>query len=552
MRKNIFFLFLAAFVFSTIGCDFTASKKSTNQQKTILTMDAQTRTWEDDYTSSGLKLVSASSIIALDGDISGVTPTIDPSKVPGLTPEEYLDNDSCLGYYGPIGPYGPLGTLGPIGDDAWDLGYWISGTGTWGDHEDDITGPLGPDGPLGETGPVAYDQYFGLADPGMTLFATNDFAVHTRAFGLWSVLGPIGPLGALGPLGPLGPVGSHGCDTDTNGSYICGGTLERNITTWYDQAQTTQRTYGLYEHYTESYAKSMTDNDTSFMVSGEISISSETDVYEFTSAQNQVVTILLVPEKQLDDFDLEIVDQNDNVIATSNAYTYIDWIQLKVPAGTKLKARVWLAGSYHWLSSTYRLFVTGSTQYINKTNVAGSHVLQWHNGNPPKETPTGAQTIISEDFDAGFDHWTTSELYSGISMWKHYSAGGDYYMATKPYPSRIASTVYWNAVSPPVDLVGFSTITLKLTHKFRPFQYPTSLEGYDYARVYALPDYMTIGSSKMTFYDDTDGKVVTTIDLSQYAGETNFRLKFSMKKGPKEDSIRHQGWTIYKAELIGE
>ncbi len=162
-----------------------------------------------------------------------------------------------------------------------------------------------------------------------------------------------------------------------------------------------------------------------------------------------------------------------------------------------------------------------------------------------------AGIIFDEAFDNGFDHWETSQL-NDKTMWKHYSAGGDWYMATKPYRTRIKSVLYWNSFSPKFNLKGFSKVTLKLTHKYRPKKNSSDPEGYDYARVYALPESMSVGSKVKDFTLDTNGKITTEIDLTRFIGEENFRLKFSMKKGSKEGEITHQGWTIYKVEVIGE
>jgi len=53
-------------------------------------------------------------------DITTVCPKIDPAKVPGLTPYQYLSSSSCLGYLGPLGPYGPLSQLGPLSNPFWN------------------------------------------------------------------------------------------------------------------------------------------------------------------------------------------------------------------------------------------------------------------------------------------------------------------------------------------------------------------------------------------------------------------------------------------------
>ena len=333
--------------------------------------------WEENYSDGHLTYTSAVKVHGLNGDVSSILPIIDDAKIPGGTAADYLSTSSCLGHYGPLSAYGPLGTLGPIGDNTWNVSYWISAFGDWSDWSDDSYGALGPDGPLGHNGPVANSQYYGIEDPGLTLFQTNDFAVHSRALGIWSVLGPVGPLGALGPLGPLGPIGAHGYATNSDGQYIHSGQVMRTITVDYDGNGQT-RTYELFEVYDEDFAKTMTDNDTSFMVVG--SNYKSTDSFKFTSHYNQIITILIVPEKELDDFDLYVgLDDGDTppVITSNTGYETMDWVQMKVQAGTKMHIAVRNYWSGHFLSSTYRLIVVGSGPDINKTEITGNHIGVW-------------------------------------------------------------------------------------------------------------------------------------------------------------------------------
>lgn len=335
-------------------------------------------TWEENYTTGYLYYTSAELVNELNGNVSSIAPTIENSKIPGGTADFYLGSAGPLTGYGPLGPWGPLGPLGPVGTNVWNPSYWISGWLDWSDWADEIAGPLGPGGPLGENGPL------GLAYYDSPIFDTNDFAVQTRALGLWTSLGPISQLGALGPLGPLGPIGAHGYLRNSNGQYTDEGNVVRDVTMWFDEAHTTQRTYELYENYTESYAKSMTDNDTSFMVAGTATTLDRTDTYTFTSNEEQLVTILVANSNVADtfltnDFDLTITDEHGNSLITSRlSGTWAEWIQMKVPANTTLKAEVKLATPFPIvLPYSYRLFITGSTQYVNKTEITGDHIRVW-------------------------------------------------------------------------------------------------------------------------------------------------------------------------------
>ena len=190
------------------------------------------------------------------------------------------------------------------------------------------------------------------------------------------------------------------------------------------------RRYELYESYDEAFAQAFDDNDTSFMVIGRAAMSDEDDVYELTSRETQYVTVLLTPEEKplidatalqglyiatgqlpgspalfdrdlmlmpealermpgawalfydhataFDDFDLtvEILDADGRPArrATSimgGGRNMPDWIQVRVPAGTRLRVRVRLyarrvgiPGNPEFFTPSqadYRLFVTGST-----------------------------------------------------------------------------------------------------------------------------------------------------------------------------------------------
>lgn len=146
------------------------------------------------------------------------------------------------------------------------------------------------------------------------------------------------------------------------------------------------------------------------MVEGTIAEVGGADTFRFRSAEDQFVTVLVLPEKarlsfgtamaeaqysamwnglsspsawnsdfaqNFDDFDLEILDAAGAVIARSNLADGTDWVQLEVPAGTELRARVRLRSSFHEETRPSRLFVVGSTGERNTTEVKGPHVKPW-------------------------------------------------------------------------------------------------------------------------------------------------------------------------------
>lgn len=344
----------------------------------LVACPAMAQNWGADYRPGALTYTSSVRVMKLSGDVRTVLPRVSDARIPGGSAALYLSSLSALGHYGPLSAYGPLGTLGPIGRDVWNPSYWISAVGDWGEWSEDTFGPLGPDGPLGAGGPVAPAQYYGEADPGRALFASNDFAAQTRAMGLWSVLGPIGPLGALGPLGPLGPVGAHGLRVERSGDYTRDGAVVREIEVDFDGRGDLRR-WPLFEDYTDEAAtQRRADNDTSFMVRGALASRKEADVYTIHSAHDQIVTILVVPEKELDDFDLAVATDDGRVrIVANTGYETMDWIQMEVPAGTALRVAVGMYWSGHFLSSTYRLIVVGSGPLLNRSNITGEHVGVW-------------------------------------------------------------------------------------------------------------------------------------------------------------------------------
>lgn len=259
-------------------------------------------------------------------------------------------DNPALGYLGPLGPYGPLGTLGPIGQNIWNPSQLISGSFDWSEQQKQLTaagGPLSAAGPLGPNGPVAQDQ--------------KKVPESLRVGGDEAVLGPLGPLGALGPLGPLGPIGAHGYKADADGNYRDrDGNIVRSVEVPSGEGT---RKYDLVENYSKEQAAKLKNNDTSFMVHGAADRSGGADSFSFQAKSAQNVTVLLVPEHQLDSFGLTLRDASGKVLYDSKSMSAVPWAQLQVPAGTQLSAQIKLNGSSQFLlPPSYRLIVTGADQ----------------------------------------------------------------------------------------------------------------------------------------------------------------------------------------------
>jgi hypothetical protein len=107
------------------------------------------------------------------------------------------------------------------------------------------------------------------------------------------------------------------------------------------------------------------------MVLGEINGSA--DSYALTSGDNQYVTILVVPEYQLDAFSVTVSDGGGE-ITRSEQITFINWVQLRVAADSPLKITVDLKYSAGFWQHNYRLFVVGSTTYIPQSDMQGHHI----------------------------------------------------------------------------------------------------------------------------------------------------------------------------------
>uniref|UniRef100_A0A6B2L996 Uncharacterized protein n=1 Tax=Arcella intermedia TaxID=1963864 RepID=A0A6B2L996_9EUKA len=301
----------------------------------------------------------------VDADLSTVEPPLD-AQFTGL-----LGSGSCLGYAGPIGPYGPLGMLGPLGNNTWNPSFWISGLGwDWSKFSQFLTGmggPLSVAGPLGENGPLGYNWYYGVCP------CLSSFGHHLMNGGIFHILGPVGPLGALGPLGPLGPIGAHGYSRDSNGNYISGGSIQRQVTVPYNS--TTSRVFDLYEQYEQSYAYKLTNNDCSFFVHGTWYYGDVPNVYNWTSQQEQFVSVLLTPIYQLNDFDftLTIYEHSGSVVQVSSSSTlWIDHVIVKVPAQSRMHIKI-VSPNIFQVYGEYRLYVTGSTSYIDLFDIVGSY-----------------------------------------------------------------------------------------------------------------------------------------------------------------------------------
>ena len=101
------------------------------------------------------------------------------------------------------------------------------------------------------------------------------------------------------------------------------------------------------------------------------------DAEELQVAEREVTAAFEEYDRSLIANDLEILDGSGKVLGRSNLADGADWVQLKVPTGTELQARVRLESSFHGGDKPYRLFVVGSTQHHGTSDIQGAHQRPW-------------------------------------------------------------------------------------------------------------------------------------------------------------------------------
>ncbi len=284
-----------------------------------------------------------------------------------LPDDVYNANIDSLSLTGPVSSFGPLGADGPIGTNAWDPSVWISGFMSWDDwFSNTLDGPLSEEGPLGESGPYTAEEYYQGE-----VFLENAFNPHTRGLSVWGILGAIGPIGAVGALGALGPVGAHGYKANANGEYENSvGETMLTYTVLYNA--TSNRVFDLYQNYQAVYAQSKM-LDTSFMVQDDlINSPKKVSQYNFSSSQQQIVSILVVPLHENSIFDLTLSNKLGVTIATSTSKDYINFILYTAQANEAYTVTVTAARDSP--TTEYRLFVTGSYTYLNLNNMVGTYI----------------------------------------------------------------------------------------------------------------------------------------------------------------------------------
>eukprot|EP01080_Neovahlkampfia_damariscottae_P006030 gene6030-10032_t len=285
---------------------------------------------------------------------------------------------TCLGYVGALGALGPLGPLGPLGSNTYDPTAIFKLFVDWNAIRRYImvNGPLNhPEGPMSKYGPLG-ESYFTVMP------RINDFTKHMMQFGIWSILGPIGPLGALGGLGPLGPIGSHGYKRNSSGDYV--NTNDEIVTTAEAIWESSKKIkWPLFEHYSFQRSQELSKEkklDTSFMTSTTVALSP--DSYVVQSSENQIISIVIVPNLMNFQFVVEVLNSNRKVIASSTTAKMINWVQFQGNSNSEYTIRVKSHPINCFTSigcmGLYTMHVVGSTKQMLRSSpiqYTGQYIL---------------------------------------------------------------------------------------------------------------------------------------------------------------------------------
>lgn len=262
---------------------------------------------------------------------------------------------------GVLGTMGPLGTFSPVGNSIYSVNIFMSLFGNWQSFQENLTengGPLSADGPLSILTSKGQEEIYEFA----ASYPTQDSIDMNESLLAGGVLHPLGFFGVLGPLsilGPLGPVGATGFDTDKSGNFL---NEEQEIVTSIPLTiEEKAQDYELVELYKEK-AEIIKSEDSSFSYIGNLSYSKKTQDFEFSSQKAQWITIVPIGHYTLDTYSVCLVEkETDECLIKSDSSTLTNFMVLKVSKGQKLKVRLELESSFHFLpGKKYSIHIIGS------------------------------------------------------------------------------------------------------------------------------------------------------------------------------------------------
>lgn len=270
-------------------------------------------------------------------------------------------------HIGLMGATGVLSQFGPFGNRYWQPTAAFRSLGNWQDFQEYLTsigGPLSENGPYSLT-TEAHGNYLSFLEqfaPRVPGYNSQNLWRSLRAGGALHVLGDSGNMSPLSIAGPGGPNGATGLEQDGEGNFIDrDGQVVSDIEVDLEEGKWKAP---LSEIYTNNSDNHLISKDSFFARLGEVTRADPTDQITFTSNRSQWLSILLIADYTLDNFELTLRPKGkDTVIATTSNRSLSNFIVIKVPAGTEFDIDVKLKSSGHILpKKSYRLFVNGSTE----------------------------------------------------------------------------------------------------------------------------------------------------------------------------------------------
>jgi hypothetical protein len=117
--------------------------------------------------------------------------------------------------------------------------------------------------------------------------------------------------------------------------------------------------YELVEFYNSDTIGEIENLGTSYMVA-RVANFHKSIFYNSISQYDQTLVVVVVPEKSLDRFAVELRDENGRILEQSSSKDGIGVLSGEVKAGQAFSVSVRVLSSGHFLSKSYRLVVIGS------------------------------------------------------------------------------------------------------------------------------------------------------------------------------------------------
>jgi hypothetical protein len=271
---------------------------------------------------------------------------------------------SVLSLNGPLGNKGPLSPeIGVFGADPSHPSYWVNEfmnhpwTQDWLKLMRAWSPVANPFGPLNQYGPLFVNFHEGVYN-----------VLGTAGFLGPLVLGPDGPLGGLQTVGLKGP--------DENGNYHDSSGRVVDVVSVDVDFSGNKRNYRIFKYLNKDYASRISASgkglDTSFAFDDQLRIGENSKSFDIVSPDEQLVSFLVVPFNQMtgrgraNNFNLTVSDASGVVLLESKEMDLVNFVQLKVSKGARLKVTVSrpdLSGDSTPAVANFRLMVIGDPYF---------------------------------------------------------------------------------------------------------------------------------------------------------------------------------------------